>query len=181
MKFIRDCLLFSLLTICTVANAEVTQYVGAALHWKTLALKNSGNYFAKHGFGGNLFTGIRFDQMWGMEFGIHGLRTKKSGSIVKTRGIHMDLLGVVPLNESIGLDSIAGIGVTNYKFHAHHSKISTKSTKLVPRVLAGLEFKLSEYLKLRTTVVYETSLTTKRKTYRPKGNCGINLGLVLEL
>ncbi len=183
MKSIKIGILIAALTICGIAKADHTQYVGVDAHLKSTSIKGSDkSSFAKHGLGGNIHTGVRFDDKWGIEAGFHLHKKRKALGVIKTRSMHISLNGIMPISEENGLDLIGGIGISHLKFNGLHPDVKAfDSSKILPRLMGGIELKLCDSIKFRTSLVYDIPLTTKSKAYKPNGNYGITAGFVFLL
>lgn len=184
MKALRTLLLLISATISCSALADLTPYAGGDIQWHTGDRKKiNKNTFLAHPPVQNIFAGLRFNENFGMEVGIHGVSTSKDKNSVfkrtrKTIGHHLTAIGYIPFDK---LNLIGGVGVvhTRHKHELLGMRLKTLY-KIVPRGMVGLEYKLFNYVKLRTTAFYESNLYFKRN-YNLKPAYGITGGIVIGL
>jgi len=182
MKLVKHLLLISALSISSIAAAAHSHYVGADAHWHSNSIRKLAKDFQpRHLHGGNVHTGVRFDNFWGIEAGTHLTRAKKNGSTSRVRGIHLGLVGVLPMVKEGVLDFIVGVGAAHIKHASNQPFYKLDVSRVVPRVMAGLEYKLCSSLKLRTALTYEGGMSLRRKAHIPRGRYGATVGLIYGL
>lgn len=182
MKLLKYLLLISGISISGSAIADHTHYLGLDGHWRSQSIQGlKKNLHPRQLHGGNIHTGIRFDNFWGIEAGFHLSKGKKNASTSRIRGFHFGLYGVLPLDKNGFLDVIGGAGVAHIKQTGAHPLYKLNMSRVVPRAMGGLEFRLCRDLKLRTAFTYEHALSLKRKAQTPRGSYGLTVGLIYGL
>lgn len=182
MKTLYIALLFLLSAIISpVEAAETGPYVGAEFEWRSISRKDFGHlYTSLQAPGGGAFIGTRVNQLFGIEFGIHLVKTKHRLGTLKVRGLNFNLYGFMTMVPN-KLDFVIGAGLSHLKHTKEYPAYRIDVSRLSPKVQTGLEINLCRQIRLRLLMIYETPITFKKKSYRPLGSLGGSIGLIIPL
>lgn len=160
-------------------------YVGLEGIWQYTALKNQvtdnvnirRSALPKSYWGGNIFLGGRFCDMWGLELG-YSLTTKRSrnhrvdDSKFSNRfsTVYLDLNGYLPLDNCWDLIGSIGVAAVKPKFNETESdgtpidglSISNKS-RAAFRLGAGAQYMITECFGIRALVRWETTSSLRTR------------------
>jgi outer membrane protein with beta-barrel domain len=158
-------------------------YIGVDGSYRMMSFKDGAgrNEFKNHLNGMTLFVGNKFIEYAGIEVGAHLSRwANKTEYKHKINSVHASVLGFYPITSS--LDAIGGIGVSQSKLIAKDKVIINKlsNKKVHPRISAGLQYSINEYVGLRAMYNFENTAKLKKLDVKPKNSSSINLGGVLN-
>jgi hypothetical protein len=172
VNFLAFCLL-----ALTGVDSYANPYLGIDAQWRALSFKGINANLLSHSAPAiNVYAGFPFNDNFALEFGAHAIHTKKAKALVKVRGLHASIVASMPVGERLAV--ISGFGLASLKYTHEHTAFRIDTSRVVPRVTAGLEYKLIENIGWRTTLIYEHSRTAfNHKDLKLRNHYGISTGL----
>lgn len=181
MKLVKVLSTVALLCLAsTVMALDLVPYVGVDAHWRVM---NSNSKTRAGVFGSNspqplFYAGLVFNDCLALEAGNfnykHNAKKHKMKHTVK--GSYLAAIYKAYIFQDQNVVLLGGMGFTTVeKIDAIKDKkkeinIKTKISNSVPRVLAGLEYKLSEHVAIRGVVVWENATFYQKSTNPLIGN-----------
>lgn len=150
-------------------------FVGVDAHYaKGLSMKNTDHNTPKIG----VYGGLKLTDSFGLEVGGTVLKKKKSGlSNLKRKSFDLLAVWYAPVSYTSSVLLGAGASHSMLKLTGNKFKDKVYVHKTVPKLMAGIESRLSEELNLRLSCIWEKSKNIRHKEINNKNSFHYGVGL----
>jgi hypothetical protein len=171
---------------------EPTPYVGIEMHYRHTPHKAGygKEIFPKRAVTGNALAGLRLNQYFGLEAGIHTGKTDRSDDFaarVFHIGHHYSVVGFLPLIER--MEGFLGLGVNllrhSYSIQAPEKR-TYESSKTLLRLMGGAHYSINDRLVLRGSATWNNTNVMKTPTdldvpsFNPGKTYSLGMGILFK-
>lgn len=138
---------------------EIAPYIGADTRMHNFRLDSKllgDSKIHYHASTYHIYGGLQLTEILGLELGGEVSDKKahvSSKTTIKASGYHLSLISQLPISDMSSL--LFGVGGVRAKVSFESNKQTTDIKKIIPRFLAGLQFKLTDKVGLRTTALVD--------------------------
>ncbi len=124
--------------------------------------------------GAAVYVGTKFNENFGVELGGNWARNKRKSTVtdngviyredtkITRKGLHLDLVGSMPIADNTEVFATAGLGSVKVKFNQHDEAAATKhkfsaKQKVVARLGVGANYMITDMVGLRAKMGWENT------------------------